>query len=182
VFRRFAARPSILVFIAVVGLRTGISAGADVGEAQRGLNFAIPYGWRVGYRAQDASRAIVEIVPQQENVQQWTRMITIQKYANPKNYQPESFIDGLADSAKLDCPRSSLTPIRNGKQNGFQTSQKIFVCKNKIATGAATILNMKAIQGKQYFYVIQIIYRRNMTEDELVAWLGFLGGITVTPE
>ncbi len=56
------------------------------------LNFVVPKGWGVAHQAQNDSGAILELISNNENLESWSRMVTIQTFKNPEQYEPERFI------------------------------------------------------------------------------------------
>ena len=61
-------------------------------------------GWKVGYEERErfSNNNIREIIPQNENIDNWTKMITIQFYSGRKD-DPEKFEKALEASMKKRC-------------------------------------------------------------------------------
>ncbi len=155
------------------------TAGTSADSTTERLNFFVPKGWKIGHQAQGNDQAIIEIIPEKETVQSWTRMITVQTFRNPEKYQPELFINGMGELAKKACEGATLIPVRNGEQNGYAFSQKILVCTNNRATKTNETMNIKAIKGGQSFYVVQVASRSAMPDEEMRYWAIYLRDVTV---
>jgi hypothetical protein len=130
-----------------------LSASAFSAETQprsqtERLNFFVPKGFRVAHEAKGGGQAIIEIIPEKQTVENWTRMITVQTFRHPESYHPERFIDGMGELAKKACENVALIPVRNDQQNGYPFSQKILLCTKNRATNMDETMNVKALTGK----------------------------------
>ena len=143
------------------------------------LNFVMPSDFKVAYRNQNKLSSIMEMVKKEESLKNWTRMITVQTFKNPKKYDPEKFVLGMAHLAKKQCGKVQVIPVRTGKQNGYAFSHKIIVCDPNKAIGKAELINVKAIKGDDLFYVAQVASRDNMDDKEMRYWAIYMRDVVV---
>lgn len=159
---------------------SGSALAAEIDNKPEKLNFFVPKGWRVAHQVQEQDRAILEIIPEKETVENWTRMITVQTFGSPEKYQPESFIKGMGELAKKFCAGVVLFPVRNDQQNGFSFSQKILLCTKNRATNNDEEMHIKAIKGEESFYVVQVASRTDMPREEMQYWALYLRDVAVS--
>ena len=148
------------------------------GHAEQ-LNFKIPKGYKIAYKNQNNNQSIIEFIRRNESLKNWTRMVTIQTFQYIKDYEPEPFILSMAKLAERQCDKTQLFPVKNGQQNGFQFSQKVISCDPNKFTGKPETMNIKAIKGKNKFYVAQVSNRVEMNEKEMKYWSFYLRDITI---
>lgn len=149
------------------------------GHAEQ-LNFKIPKGYKIAYKNQSNNQSIIEFIRRNESLKLWTRMVTIQTFKYIKDYEPESFILGMAKLAKRQCAKTQIIPVKTAQQNGYDFSQKLIVCEPNKFTGKPETMNIKAIKGKNKFYVVQVSNRVNMVEKEMKFWANFLRDIKIS--
>jgi hypothetical protein len=172
-------RPLVALALLLPGLA---SAGApDTGKNREQLNFAAPKDWKITHQAQKNNPTTVEMIPEKETLENWTRKITVQIYQNSEKYRPESFIDEMAESAKKTCENVTIVPVRNDRQNGHAFSQKILVRTKPHDSGTNETIQIKAIKGDESFYVVQLADRtEKMSREEMLHWAVYLRDITVS--
>ena len=152
----------------------------QVGSAAEQLNFMMPKGWRIAYQAQHAGQGILEIVPAGETVRSWTRMITVQTFPDPQKYRAGPFIDGMGQLAKRVCVKTRLVPVITARQNGYKFSQKVLSCVRNRVPNIKETTDIKAIKGKQSFYVVQVAWKGNIAVREMRYWGYYMRDVTVS--
>ena len=106
-------------------------------------------------------------------------MITTQTFFDSKKYEPESFINQIGVNAQHNCGNARMFDDKNGVQDGYQFSQKMLTCLPNKKTLQNERMNIKAIKGKEAFYVIEITYRKQLNRDEALYWIAYLKDATV---
>lgn len=167
-----------MLFIAALFLSGSALATETDGKPEE-LNFVVPKDWKIAHQAQTKDQAILEIIPEKETVENWTRMVTVQTFGSSEKYQPESFINGMGELAKKTCSGVALIPVRRDQQNGFSFSQKILLCTKNQATNNDETMNIKAIKGEESFYVVQVASRTDMQREEMQYWALYLRDVVV---
>ena len=151
---------------------------AAAGHAEQ-LSFKIPKGFKIAFKNQNNNQSIIEFIRRNDSLKNWTRMVTIQTFQYTKDYQPEPFIFGMSQLAKKHCGKTHVVPVRTGKQNGYNFSQKVIVCEPNNFTKKSETMNIKAIKGKNKFYVAQVSNRVDMDKDEMKYWASYLRDIII---
>lgn len=158
--------------------RTGVEK--QLGGAAEQLHFMVPKGWRIADQAQHAGQGILEVVPADETARNWTRMITVQIFPESRKYRPGPFIDGMGQLAKRVCVKTRLVPVITARQNGYAFSQKVLSCVRRRAPNIKETTDIKAIQGKQSFYVVQVAWKGNIAVREMRYWGYYMRDVTVS--
>jgi hypothetical protein len=138
------------------------------------LRYQVPKDFQITYQGQEEDRTVLEMIPKAERMNNWTRMITIQTFSDPKFYEPEQFIVAMAEMAKIQCRKIDVYKVRNNFQNGHLFSQKVITCEGKQETEAKETIQVKAIKGKENFYVVQVATKVDLSENEAYMWAVFL--------
>jgi hypothetical protein len=158
-----------------------LSAAADESATSttEKLNYFVPEGFKIIYQHKDSSGEIIEIISASETLENWSRMITIQTFTDGNKYDPEKFILDISRLAKDQCGSVQVEPVTTAQQNGFFFSHKVIMCSPNIKTDKAEIMNIKAIKGKDSFFVAQVINRVEIDENEIRYWAIYLRDLVI---
>ena len=133
-----------------------------------------PPGFKVDFKDMQQGQAIVELVPEQETVEDWTQMVTLQGFQNAKP-GIAAFRSNMANSWLKDCPAGSLTPLSEGEENGYPQALWQLRCPTTLAySGKPENAWVKAVQGQQGFYVKQYAFRYEPSQEEIAVAIGQL--------
>jgi hypothetical protein len=138
-----------------------------------------PAGYVVGYQNRQGKVEITEYVPQGETVNNWTEMVTTQVMLGQGYIEPETFLKMLQASWTQACPGSEVTPIRKGEENGYNFALWMFICPTNPDTAKPEYTWMKAIQGRDSFYLVHKAFKFSPKKEELVPWVEYLRSVTV---
>lgn len=130
-------------------------------------------GFVVGYEAANAAKSIREEVPAGETVEDWSAMVTTQRFAvvDPviENFAP-AFLGGLDRS----CPGASHSDVEISDHHGVRAVQFMATCPRNPASGTSETMLVLAFRGKDAVFVKQVAFRGTYRGDR--AWApGFLG-------
>jgi hypothetical protein len=128
----------------------------------------IPSGFKVGSQDKSTRQAIAEYVPEQESVENWSRMVTVQIFYDLKSADPEAFAGKLAKQWLAACSGGGAHKATSNVENGYKFSLWIYNCPRNPQTGKPENMWMKAVSGADSLYSVQYAYRRDMS-DELIA-------------
>lgn len=92
-----------------------------------------PKDFKIGYQTEQNGMIMVELVPQKQTVDNWTKMITLQSMAGAKP-GVERFRADMASLWQNACPKGNFDTVREGEENyeikpitGFPTIDMWFV-------------------------------------------------------
>ncbi len=156
----------------------------DVTETGSGLEnenllTEIPAGFKVVYQAEQGNQTITEMVAEGETVEDWTIMVTMQVYLGEKNTTPNQAQDNLTQAWFNACQNSETYPIADGVENGYTFVLWQLYCPLNSTTQKVEYTFMKAIQGNDSFYLVQVAFRYEPTEADITQWMQYLKQVQV---
>jgi hypothetical protein len=137
-----------------------IMACAPAEAAERLLYTAEP-GFVVGFRAANANEAIEEWVPKGETVQNWTRMLTFQRFPGlvQRGRTGPELLDFIAGRIASVCPGAKTTAIARSIVLGRETATLTTRCPRNPATGKPETTFYRAITASSDVHVAQVAFR-----------------------
>ena len=168
-----------LRYAAVALAAVGMAFPAFAQFHDENLRQALPPGFKIGFQTQRGPMTMTEAVPDGENVEDWSRMITTQVFLGRKGQDPSAFLSGMTGQWQAACPGSSGSDMRNSHANGYLVSMVLLRCPLNPATGKPEAAFFRAIAGADSFYLIQYAYRAIPTPDQIKAAAQYLGTVNV---
>jgi hypothetical protein len=141
-----------------VGLALLMAGGAASAE-----HFSDPgvTGFVVGYEAANAEQSIRELIPQGETVQDWSRMITDQRFAGlVRLTTPKQFAGVMTEGLEKSCPGGMAGPIAEFKRHGRPAATMRADCPRNPATGKPETFLMVLIAGEKDLHARQVAFRK----------------------
>ena len=149
------------------------------GLENENLLAGLPEGFKIGYQAEQGNQTITEMVAEGETVEDWTTMVTVQVYLGETTITPEQARDTLTQSWFDACANSEVYPVADGAENGYNFVLWQLYCPLNPATQKMEYTYMKAIQGNDSFYLVQVAFRYEPTEDAITQWIRYLQQVQV---
>ena len=122
---------------------------------------------------------MTEYVPAGETVQNWTEMVTVQVFLNMRDVTPAQYRKRMERMWGEACPGSQVKNARDGDVNGYPTMTWALRCPSNAKTGKLEYTWMKAVQGRDSFYLVQKAYRFEPTEAQIDSWERFFDDVRV---
>jgi hypothetical protein len=119
------------------------------------------------------------MVAEGETVEDWTIMVTMQVYLGEKNTTPNQAQDNLTQAWFNACQNSETYPIADGVENGYTFVLWQLYCPLNSTTQKVEYTFMKAIQGNDSFYLVQVAFRYEPTEADITQWMQYLKQVQV---
>jgi hypothetical protein len=139
----------------------------------------LPEGFKVDYQAEQNNQTITEMVPEDESVENWTTMVTVQVYLGEKNTTPEQAQDNLTQAWFNACQNSESYPVADGTENGYNFVLWMLYCPLNPSTQQSEYTYLKAIEGNDSFYLVQVAFRHEPSEDEITQWMNYMKEVQV---
>jgi len=139
----------------------------------------LPDGFKVGNQASQDNQSITEMVAEGETVEDWTTMVTVQLYLGETNTTPQQAQDTLTNGWFNACENSETYPVADGTENGYNFVLWQLYCPLNPATQKVEYTYMKAIQGNDSFYLVQVAFRHDPSNDEITQWIKYLKDVQV---
>ena len=129
----------------------------------------------------------MDYVPIGETRTDWNAKLTFESFTSLPDSDP---VEMLAHEVLRDVDRCTFVQhfeLFSGLENNYPTSVRLIMCGKNETTKKGEIKIMKAIQGKQYAYLIRLVSRIEPFEvnapdfsSQIVAtWSTYLKGITL---
>ena len=134
-------------------------------------------GLVVGFRQAEGGSMIVERVPQGETVENWTRMVTVQRFAGqqPLEQWLATFTGGLAQG----CPGARTSRPAYSEIEGRRSVEFRGDCPRNPQTGRPETFLIRAISGASALHVAQAAFRHAPNEAETDWARSFLATVTL---
>lgn len=139
----------------------------------------VPAGFKIDYQAEQNNVVINEMVPESESVNDWSTMVTVQIFLGETNTTPEQYQDSMTQSWFNACDNSESYPVANGDENGYHFVLWQLYCPLNPSTQKVEYTYMKAIQGNDSFYLVQVAFRHEPSNDEITQWMNYFKGVQV---
>jgi hypothetical protein len=157
-----------------LGLMTTMLATPSRAELENeNLLAKLPTGFKVDYQQKNKDMLISEMVPVAQSVNNWTEMVTVQVFYNLKA-TPEQFKGRMDQGLAAACSGSETVPVTHGDENGYTFLLWLQNCPLNKATGKPEITWIKAIQGKDSFYVVQVAFKFMPSNEQITQWMQYL--------
>jgi len=149
------------------------------GLKNENLLAGLPDGFKVGYQADQGNQSITEMVPEGESVEDWSTLVTVNLYLGETNTTPQQAQDTLTSGWFNACENSETYPVADGTENGYNFILWQLYCPLNPSTQKVEYTYMKAIQGNDSFYLVQVAFRHEPSNDEVTQWVKYLKQVQV---
>jgi hypothetical protein len=139
-------------------------------------------GFVVGFEASNDQQSIREEVPAGESVEDWTRMVTTQRFTRAATrLTPAGFLEMMARNMAAACPGARTSPAVMGSLSGNATARFRADCPLLAQTGKPETFFMLVVSDGKDLHVKQVAFRREPTAAD-VQWAdGLLASVTIRP-
>ena len=119
------------------------------------------------------------MVPQAENVNEWTEMLAAQTFLGARNISPEIFQGEMRERGLAGCKEpATFTEAGQGEEHGYPFVMWSIACPLTPA-GKPEYSLYKAIKGNDSFYVVIKTFRMKPTKEQVGKWLEYFKGVVV---
>jgi hypothetical protein len=140
----------------------------------------LPKGFKIANEQTEGHASLTEMVPVNESVDQWTRMVTTQVY---RGLSDASFFarykDQMKDRWSKACDVADTKPFSDGSENGYATHLWLQVCAFKDKQKKPEVTLFKFIQGRDATYVVQMAFHFQPAKSQLAESMAYLSKVTV---
>ena len=172
--------------ITVPAMPTEFLTQPQTGSTQTGTNLEnenllaeLPEGFKVDYQGKENNFVISEMVPEGESVNDWTTLITVEIFLGEKNTTPEQYQQTLTERWFGACENSESSPVADGAENGYDFILWQLYCPLNQSTQKPELTYLKAIQGNDSFYLVQVAFRYEPSDEDITQWIQYLKEVQV---
>jgi hypothetical protein len=133
------------------------SAKAVIPIYSQKLAFRLPTSWKNALQDQKPNMFILEFTPQNENIDSWKNLLTIQGFENlAGRVSPERFITDTANRFKTICGKDFVFDNLGATTvDGFKAHRAILGCSKIPNQNFSEVAYWLVIQGSKDIYVVQ---------------------------
>jgi hypothetical protein len=139
----------------------------------------LPEGFKVDYQAEQDNQTITEMVAEDESVEDWTTMVTVQVFLGKTDITPAQAQENLTTSWFDACQNSESYPVADGVENGYNFILWQLYCPLNPSTQKVEYTYLKAMQGNDSFYLVQVAFRYEPSNDDVTQWMNYLKRVQV---
>ncbi len=115
-----------------------------------------PTNWQAVYVFNNETTRIAEYVPPGENNLNWQTKISFEAYQGQSALAPEVLLRQQIEQEQNRCSFIQHKPIINRPENGYPTAVHLMLCGEVGSSGFGQVRLMKAIQGQDNLYLLQL--------------------------
>jgi len=141
----------------------------------------IPKGFKLGFKDFNKKTRfrLLEFIPKNETVNNWSQMITTSIYHRNINLTPIEYINKMDSMWKNSCKDSYTKFLSTGKENGYKYALLMAYCPINKMTNKEELTYFKAIKGNDSFYIVQKAFAYNPSEKEIINSMSYLKKVYV---
>lgn len=143
------------------------------------LLVTVPKGYKIGFEKKAGNQIMTEMVPQAETVENWTEMVTVQIFLNLRDVTPAQYRARIEKLWADACAGSEFSKVKDGVEYGYPTLTWLQTCPHNAQTGKPELTWMKALQGRDSFYLVQKAYKFEPSAGQRKEWGGFLDSVRI---
>ena len=179
-------RPLIGVVV-ILTLTACASSPSDEKDSSERLLASPPPEWKLIYRLNNVSSRLTEFVPQIESADSWSTKLSFESFLDLADIDPIQVLLTEVEQDKKNCSFVQHFNLYSGLENNYPSSVRLFQCGKRLETETGEVKMIKAIQGKDYLYVITLlkkidafeISQPEIQEKEIASWSTYLRGISL---
>ena len=167
---------------AVLFIAAALSLAGAPSQAQlrnENLLVAMPDGFKVGHSASRNGMDMQEWVPSNETVENWSEMVTVQVFRDRSDIDPGRYQAEMSKLWARACPGAVVGPVATGFTNGYPSASLLLRCPLLASTGKPEVAAIKAIKGRDSFYVVQRAVRSEPASAKLDQMQQYLDKVSV---
>lgn len=116
-----------------------------------------PPDWQRIYQFNNEETRLSDYIPNDENEETWASKLSFESHAQLKHADPIAVIMGEIKNQAEICKYISHSNLFSGFENNYPTSVRLILCGENVHTEKGEVSLIKAIQGNEYFYLIQLV-------------------------
>ncbi|WP_333803908.1 hypothetical protein [Sulfurospirillum sp.] len=139
----------------------------------------LPNGYKIDFQTRKGNMKIIEMVPQNESVNNWSEMVTTQVFFGLNNATPESFQAGIQKMWDDSCKDAEFFHIAKDTENGYPFTIWLQICPLNQKTEKPEYTLFKAIKGNDSFYVVQKAFKFEPSKEQIAFWTKYFKSVMV---
>ncbi len=138
----------------------GSPVGPPVDTGSEVLHIIVPDGSKIGFQANRPGIQIVEYVPENQSVKQWTDMLTVVITDRQTAPDIDAFFKRMTDTFHVGCDVEPIVEKPTRFLDGpYPAGFQIAICGKSRQYGYGQVVIYKMIQGAKGFFQVQRAWR-----------------------
>ncbi len=178
----------LLVIFSIVATISVSSQETLLDKGER-LLFVEPDGWQQIFANRVDNLSTTEYAPNGSNEKNWKELLSVQQLLNVPDADLDEMITRVVDHLSRSCTDFDIKPIAlSGVSHQYPTMGMMVFCGASTQNGLGEFSIIRAISGKENFYILQKSWRTEPFSTEQGApidmesrkfWLGYLSYLSV---
>jgi hypothetical protein len=143
-------------------------------SAEEGLRVGLPEGFILGFADGDGRDMIREYLRAGETLQNWTDLVTVQRFSGLAGVDPLAYVDAVAANLRDVCPDARVTPPDATMAGPYRSAAIMARCPVSPRTGGSEVFAMRAFAGVQAMHVVQYAFTRDPNRAEIDAAIALI--------
>ncbi|MCP5267496.1 MAG: hypothetical protein H6943_00515 [Zoogloeaceae bacterium] len=149
-------------------------ASVETRPLQENLLQMLPAGFKIATQNRQGLILTTEMLPETENIEAWTELVTTQIYVGLQSVSPAEFRTESRKKWLAACPEGEFAEIFSGEEDGYPLAVWMLSCPYSKLPGRPEYTWFKAMRGQHNFYVVQKSSRFRPSREQLAASMQYL--------
>jgi len=158
-----------LCLIAIVVLATPVFAAEN-----EQLLLKPPKGFKVGAETKTDKDIKTVLLPDGQSLGNWTERVTAETFLKMNDVAPAAYRDRIVKEFADACPGGTVEKVKDGTENLYPMAIWTQTCPRTKPTGKPEFTWLKAVQGRENFYLLQVSQTAEPAAKQVKKWRAFL--------
>ncbi|HJL61889.1 MAG TPA: hypothetical protein QF517_08025 [Pseudomonadales bacterium] len=141
-----------------------------------------PKDWQLIYQFNNMETRLSDYIPPTEDESDWQTKLSFESHRQLKDLNPISAIMSEIKNRAEICTHLNHFNLFSGFENEYPTSVRLIMCGENAYTSRGEVTLTKAIQGRDYLYLIHLLKKvpvfeadkADFSTDEITEWSTYL--------
>ena len=159
---------SLMALVSVCSAQTNQFLKATIPLFSQKLGINVPSNWKIASQQKSSNIFLLEFIPPQEELANWTEMLTVEAFKGMASQQSvQSAYQMEANSVVSSCPKESINyVVENSNTQGYDSISAIVGCsKHPFIKGRNEVAFYTFIKGKADIYMIKKSFRELLEKN-----------------
>jgi|GEM_PF-1642733 len=151
------------------------------------VNLPDPTNWKMGSQTEEKNKLMVEYVPKHQSMDAWQEMIASYVFFGVQNAPADVFLARLLDKMNAVCESGRHEKVAAANELGNAAARSVHFCPKSLVSGDGEVTFLKALQGRDNFYIVQRVWRgtpfaqhaQAFTPQKTAEWQRYLDSVVV---
>ncbi len=163
-----------LCLIAAVALAAPAAAAGN-----ETLLLKMPKGFKVVAEDKTDKDIKTVMVPDGQSASNWTEMVATQVFYNLRDVPPAEYRSRHEKAEAANCPGVTFEKVKDGTENLYPVAVWMQKCPKSSETGKPQVSWLKAVQGRDSFYLVQRAFGFEPSAKQIKASTAFIDAAKV---